>query len=139
MILAHSVVVARLVQTLIFSKIGTRKTARLVLPSGPCTPRGLVNTWCSQIWHSLFHPRRTHRTACGMHTSWGLRAHCAPCALYKHTVHTVLPLCPLCILCTLSTLCTYVHTVPLLCTLCTLYTLCTLCTLEHTVHTVHPS
>ena len=40
MILAHSVAVARQVQTPIFSKIGKPKTARLVLPSGPLHPQG---------------------------------------------------------------------------------------------------
>jgi hypothetical protein len=40
MILAHSVTVARQALTLISSKISTRKTACLVLPSGPLHPQG---------------------------------------------------------------------------------------------------
>ncbi len=67
-------------------------------PAGPCTPRGLVITWCSQIWHSLFHSPWTHGTAGGVHTSRVLRAHCAPlstlctlCTLLVHCAHCAPP------------------------------------------------
>ncbi len=82
---------------------------------GPCTPKGLVNTWCSQLWHGLFHPPWKHGTACGMHTRWGLSAHCAPLRTLDCTVH------PACALCTVHTVHTVhiVHTTSTLCALCT--------------------
>ena len=102
--------------------------------AGPSTPRGLINTGFSQIWHSLFHTRWTHRTACGMYTDLGpVLGHtcilCTLCTFRAHCAHCA-PVVTLFILCTQFTLCTYEHAVT---PLCTLYTLCTS---EHNEHTV---
>ncbi len=50
----------------------------LTCQAGPSTSRGLVNTWWSQTWHSLFHTRRTRH---GLHASRGMQTR--PFGLHK--------------------------------------------------------
>ena len=96
MILAHSVAVARQVQTPIFSKIGTPKTARLVLPSGPLHPQG---TGKHVAQSDLAQP--VPYTLDTGNRLWRAHQSGSPCTLCtfehtEHTVHTVSTLCTLC-------------------------------------------